>query len=84
MKTIYKTLNYEGPIHTLRRWTQYLLAYSFTCLHHLNTMMQDVDVILKYYNPLVAVHIALLHVYQIQDKLNRKDAYSLSAFDEIL
>ena len=39
MKTMYKILSYDGPIHTLRRWTQELLAYSFICVHRPNTMM---------------------------------------------
>ena len=43
IKTIYKILNYDGPLHVLRRWTQELQAYSFTCIHRSNIMMQDVD-----------------------------------------
>ena len=47
-------------------------------------MMQDVDSLSRYHDPLVAVHIALANVYQIQDKSNRKDSNSLSTFDKLL
>ena len=67
MKTVYKILNYEGPIHTLRRWTQGLLGYSLTCVHRPNAMMQDVDALSKYRNPLVIEHIVLANLFQMQD-----------------
>ena len=67
MKTVYKILNYEGPIRTLIRWTQELLAYSLTCVHRPNAMMQDVDAFSKYRNTLVIEHIVLTNLFQMQD-----------------
>jgi len=67
MKTVYKILNYEGPIHTLRRWTQELLGYSLTCVYRPNAMMQDVDAFSKYRNTLVIEHIVLTNLFQMQD-----------------
>ena len=32
MKSLYRILEYDGPIHSLRRWSQKLLAYNFTFL----------------------------------------------------
>lgn len=32
-KTVYNILNYEGPIHSISRWAQELLAYSSTCVY---------------------------------------------------
>ena len=84
MKTIYKILNYDGPIHTLRRWTHELLAYSFTCAHQHNTMMQDVDALSRYQDPLVAEHTVISNQYQQQDTVNCKATYSSSVFDKLL
>ena len=84
MKTVYKILNYDGPVHTLRRWSQELLAYSFTCVHRPNSMMQDVDALSRYHDPLVAAHISCATMYRRQDMTNRSDAYSSSVFDSLL
>ena len=43
MKSLYKILDYDGPIHSLRRWSQELLAYNFETIHRPATMMKDVD-----------------------------------------
>ena len=84
MKTVYKILNYDGPVHTLRRWSQELLAYSFTCVHRPNNMMHDVDALSRYHDPLVAAHMSCATMYRRQDMTNRSDAYSSSVFDSLL
>ena len=84
MNTVYKILSYDGPIHTLRRWTQELLAYSFTCVHRPNAIMQDVDALYRYLHPLVAQQTKSVAFYRSKDINDRADAYSSSVFDEIL
>ena len=84
MKTVYKILNYDGPIHTLRRWTQELLTYAFTCVHRRNTMMQDVDALFRYLYPLVAQQANFVAFIRSEDINDHADAYSSSVFDELL
>ena len=84
MKTVYKILSYDEPIHTLRRWTQQFLAYSFTCVHRPNLMMQDVDALSRYLNPLVAQQAKFVAFFRRKDINDRADAYSSSVFDELL
>jgi len=84
MKNVYKILSYDGPIHTLRRWTQELLAYSSTCVHRPNTTMQDVDALSRYLDPLVAQQAKFVAFFRSKDIHDRTDAYSFSVFDEIL
>ena len=43
MKFLYRVLDYDGPIHCLRRWCQELQAYNLIALHRLAPMMMDVD-----------------------------------------
>ena len=43
MKTTYRILEYDGPIHSLRRWSQELQCYHFVAYHRPATMMIDVD-----------------------------------------
>lgn len=43
MTSTSKILEYEGPIHIMRRWCQDLMAYDFTPLHRTCNMMKDVD-----------------------------------------
>ena len=83
MKTMYKILSYEGPIYTLRQWTQELLAYAFTCVYRPNTMMQDVVVLSRYLDPLVAHQTKFTGFFRTKDISDRVDAYSSSVFDEL-
>ena len=43
MKTMYRILEYDGPIHSLRRWCQELQNYHFIALYRPASMMADVD-----------------------------------------
>ena len=43
MKTLYKILKYDRPIHSLRRCSQELMAYKFLTFHRPYLMMKDVD-----------------------------------------
>ena len=46
-------LEYTGNIHQVRRWSQELLGYHFTILHRPARMMQDVDALSRFYDPLI-------------------------------
>ena len=47
-------LEYHGSIHQLKRWDcQELLAYKFVIINCLAAMMQDVDSVSRYLDPLV-------------------------------
>ena len=84
MKTVYKALTYDGPIHVIRRWSQELLAYKFTCVHRPNSMMQDVDALSRYHDPLVAKHLATTHLYRCKDRIARQRAYNADVFSDLL
>ena len=81
---MYKILSYDGTIHTLRHWTQELLAYSFTCVHRSNKIMQDADELSRYLHPLVTQQAKCVAFYRSKDIYDRADAYSSSVFDELL
>jgi len=84
MKTLYKMLQYEGPIHCLRRWSQELQAFDFETIHRSAVMMKDVDAlnrgpfspVLKYYLTSVAA------VREQQQHLNQH-AYDETTFDPL-
>ena len=84
MKTVYKILNYEGSIYSISRLAHELLAYSFTCVHRSNSMMVDVDVLSRYYDPLAVKHVAIANTYHISNGHNCVDAYSSIVFDDLL
>ena len=84
MKTLYKILNYDRPVHTLCCWSQELLVYLFTYVHRPNNMMQDVDALSRYHDPLVAAHMSCAAMYRRADMTNRFDAYSSLVFDNLL
>ena len=83
-KIIYKILNYDKPVYTLRWWVQELLAYMFICVHRPNNMMQDVDALSRYHNHLVVAHVLCANTYHHQDMADRFDAYISSIFDSLL
>lgn len=39
-------------------------------------MMQDVDVLSRYYDSIVAMHIGITNTYRHNDEINRVSAYS--------
>ena len=84
MKTVYKILNYEGSIYSISRLAHELLAYSFTCVHRSNSMMVDVDVLSRYYDPLADKHVAIDNMYLIRDEYNYADAHGGIVFDDLL
>ena len=47
-------------------------------------MMQDVDALFRYYDPLIAMHISTANAYRQQDENNRAGAYSESVFIQLM
>jgi len=65
---IKEILEYEGPIHQVKRWVQELLGYFFTILHCLERMMKDVDALSRMYDPLVIQYITAAKAFLVSDK----------------
>ena len=42
-----EVVEYTGDIHQVRRWSQELLGYCFTCIHRPSRMMRDVDALTR-------------------------------------
>ena len=84
MKTKYKILNYQGPIHVLRRWCQELLAYSFSCIHRSHTMMVDVDYLSRMHDNLFKKHTLLANAWSLVDRAAHPCAYKSATFDLLL
>ena len=74
---IEEILEYNGSIHQLKRWgCQELLAYEFVIIHCLAAMMQDVDSISRYLDPLVHQYTITASRLHIKDVTIRLFAYS--------
>ena len=84
MATTYKILHYLGPIHTLRRWCQEMLAYSFACIHRTHKMMIDVDYMSRLHNNLVRQHMILANALSVADRSARPCAYKEHTWDYVL
>ena len=84
MKTTYKILYYQGPIHVLRRWCQELLAYSFSCIHRSHTMMVDVDYLSRIHDILIEKHTILANTWSLVDRAARPCAYKSTTLDTLL
>ena len=50
-------LEYDGPIHQVRRWAQELLGYSFHVVHRPARMMADVDAFTRRFGPLITSYL---------------------------
>ena len=50
---LHEFLEYDGPIHQVKQWTQELLGYFFTVIHHPAHMLKDIDAISHLYDPLI-------------------------------
>ena len=79
MKTTYKILHYNGPIHILCCWCQELLSYNFSCIHRSRLMMVDVDYLSRMHNSLVKNHVLFANSVALSNRLSRPDAYEESA-----
>jgi hypothetical protein len=74
-------LEYDGPIHQIRRWAQELLGYHFQIFHRPARLMRDVDGLTRRYDhPLTVTH--LQHAIQLstEDAAARPAAYDPVVF----
>ena len=76
-------INYDGPIHQVRRWTQELLGYYFTVLHRPSKMMRDVDALSRMYDPLIQHYNATAASQLSADQLARPLAYCPQSIDDL-
>ena len=71
MKSTSKILEYNGQIHTLRRWCQELMAYDFTPLHRPCNIMKDVDAMNRGpYHKIINDYEKMSAVIQVEDMTN--------------
>ena len=78
---IKEILEYDGPIHQIRRWAQELLGYFFQVFHRPARMMKDVDGLTRLYeNPLVAQHHKVALQLYLADRAARPAAYDSDLF----
>ncbi len=75
-----EVLDYSGPIHMVRRWTQELLGYSFAVVHRKENMMRDVDSITRMYGKSVGQYVMITQILHCQDAVDRPSAYKTSHF----
>ena len=85
MKTLYRILEYDGPIHCIRRWCQELFAYDFITIHRPAIMMKDVDALNRGpYSKVIASYLAFVTTIKEYDKLRNKRAYDNNALESLL
>ena len=78
---IKEILEYDGPIHQIRRWAQELLRYFFQVFHCPARMMKDIDGLTRLYeNPLVATHLQVAFQLYLADHAARPAAYDTAIF----
>jgi hypothetical protein len=77
---IKEILEYDGPIHQIRRWAQELLGYFFQVFHRPARMMRDVDGLTRFDHPLVAKHLQVALQLYLDDRAARPAAYEPAVF----
>ena len=78
---IKEILEYDGPIHQIRRWAQELLGYFFQVFHRPARMMRDVDGLTRHYdNPLITQHLMVALQLYTADCAARPAAYDPAVF----
>jgi hypothetical protein len=74
-------LEYDGPIHQIRRWAQELLGYHFQIFHRPARLMRDVDGLTRRYeHPLIATHFQHAIQLSTEDAAARPAAYDPVVF----
>jgi hypothetical protein len=73
-------LEYDGPIHQIRRWAQELLGYFFQVFHRPARMMRDVDGLTRFDHPLIAQHLKIALQLYLADRAARPAAYDPAVF----
>jgi hypothetical protein len=76
-----EVLEYDGPIHQIKRWAQELLGYHFRVLHRPARMMRDVDGLNRRFdNPLIAQYCSVALALHDADIAARPAAYDPATF----
>jgi hypothetical protein len=74
-------LEYDGPIHQIRRWAQELLGYYFHIFHRAARMMKDVDGLNRRFDhTLIQSYEHIAQTLAAKDRAARPIAYSAAAF----
>ena len=68
-------LEHTGNIHQVRRWSPELLGYHFTILHQPARMMQEVNTLSWFYNPLIDSYNINASQLWLEDCMQRPYAY---------
>ena len=85
MKSTSLILEYIGPTHTLRRWSQELMAYDFKPVHRSAHMMKDVDAMNRGpYNRILHSYNAMTLTMKDRDRIENPAAYCHKTFDNLL
>ena len=85
MKTTYRILEYDGPIHSLRRWCQELQNYHFVVFHRPATMMVDVDALNRGpYHKISTMYHAMVAAIHKYDSIYNDKAYDIAIYNTIL
>jgi hypothetical protein len=73
-------LEYDGPIHQVRRWAQELLGYFFHVVHRPARMVADVDAFTRRYGPLITSYLGTAFALDLASRTQRPAAYEPSLF----
>lgn len=85
MKSIGIILEYLGPIHALRRWSQELMAYDFLPVYRPDFTMRDVDALNRGpYHKVVNSYNAMTYTLHEQDTKECPSAYSASVLKTLM
>ena len=85
MKSTYRILEYDGPIHSLRRWCQELQSYQFIAFHRPAAMMSDVDALNRGpYHRVSSTYYAMVSTIREYDIRHNSKAYDSGVYDNML
>jgi len=85
MKSLDKLLEYDGPIHCLRRWAQDLQSYDFVPYHRPARMMADVDALNRGpYAAVLTTYILGTKSTKALDSIENPDAYKDETFTTVM
>ena len=73
-------LEYDGPIHQVRRWAQELLGYSFHIVHRPARMMADVDAFTRRHGPLITSYLQTAVAMDADCRVKQPARYDPSVF----
>ena len=85
MKSISLILEYTGPTHTLRRWSQELMAYDFKPVYRPAYTMKDVDTMNRgHYHQIMYSYNAMTLSIRERDCVENPAAYCQKTFETLL